>query len=219
MTVLGVLGGSFDPVHRGHLALAVHARQALGLERVVLLPCAEPPHKPERALAASYHRLEMLYLAVEGWEGLAVSTFEIARPGRHYTIDTLRALRSGSSPVAPVFLLGGDSLSDFASWRDPETLVAEFDIGVAVRPEEPAGSPARPWPEFVRRRLASPPGASDPALGFGGRIIRLALPPLAVSSSRVRRTGAGDAALADLVPARVARYIRRHGLYTEEARR
>ena len=93
MTTVGVLGGSFDPVHRGHIALACHALRTLGLDRVMLLPCADPPHQPDRALADRHHRLEMLYLAAEDRHGLQVSTLELAQRGVRFTIDTLRALR------------------------------------------------------------------------------------------------------------------------------
>jgi nicotinate-nucleotide adenylyltransferase len=201
------------------LALACRARRALGLARVLLLPCAEPPHKPERTLAERYHRLEMLYLAVEGWDGLDVSTFEIARGGRHYTIDTLRALRAGTPPLAPLFLIGSDALADIGSWRDNDALLAEFDFAVAVRPEDDAGPRPRPWPENVMRRLAPTAAGGDQAMGAGGRVFRLAIPTMPVSSSLVRQQRARGESLDDLVPARVARYIQRHALYTEEARR
>ena len=219
MTAVGVLGGSFDPVHRGHLALARHALGALELERVLLLPCADPPHKPDRALAARYHRLEMLYLAVEDQHGLEVSTLEIARNGVHYTIDTLRALRSGHPPLAPVFLCGSDALADVASWREHEALLAEFDFAAVIRPND-AGGPRSPlWPDVVTRRVAALPPAAGAALGSGGRVYRLEMPPLAVSSSMVRARRTTRRATDDLVPARVARYIQCHRLYSEEAPR
>jgi nicotinate-nucleotide adenylyltransferase len=219
MTVAAILGGTFDPVHRGHLALADHARRALGVARVLLLPCADPPHKPERTLAERYHRLEMLYLAVEGREGLEVSTFEIARGGVHYTIDTLRALRGGTRPLAPVFLIGSDALAEIDSWRDYAALLAEFDFAVAVRPEDDFAARARPWAEEVMGRLSPASGAGDPSLGTGGRVFRLAIPTFPVSSSLVRQRSHTGQSLDDLVPARVARYIQHNGLYAEEARR
>jgi nicotinate-nucleotide adenylyltransferase len=219
VTAVGVLGGTFDPVHRGHLALARRARSALGLARVLLVPCADPPHKPERTLAERYHRLEMLYLAIEGWEGLEVCTYEIARGGRHYTIDTLRGLRREQPSLAPVFLIGSDALADLASWRDYESLLAEFDFAVAMRPESETDPLRYPWPEPVTRRLVSTHVPGDETMGRGGRVFPLAIPTIPVSSSLVRRQRAAGESLADLVPARVARYIHRHGLYAEETRR
>jgi len=115
VSAVGVLGGTFDPVHRGHLALAAGVREALGLAQVLLVPCATPPHKPGRAVTAAYHRLEMLYLGCEGRERLSVGTQELARGGVSYTIDTLRELRAGGAD--PVFVVGSDSLAEMGAWR------------------------------------------------------------------------------------------------------
>jgi len=216
---VGVLGGSFDPVHRGHLALAWHALRTLGLERVLLLPCADPPHKPDRALAARHHRLEMLYLAVEDRSGLQISTFEIAQRGVCFTIDTLRAFRSGTPALAPVFLCGSDALADVATWREHEALIAEFDFAAVIRPHDAGGPRHDAWPDAVMRRVAARPPTGGPELGAGGRVYPLTLPALAVSSSLVRSRRALRQPIEDLVPARVARYIQRHELYTEEVTR
>ncbi|HEX4824846.1 MAG TPA: nicotinate (nicotinamide) nucleotide adenylyltransferase [Candidatus Polarisedimenticolaceae bacterium] len=216
MTAAAILGGSFDPVHRGHIVLAAGARRTLGVERVFLLPCAEPTHKPGRRLAARYHRLEMLALATEGVPGLAVSTFEIARGGHRYTIDTLRALREEG--LRTVFLVGSDALAELDSWRDYTELLAEFDFGVVERPDEVGHARGATLPEAVRERLHDLP-ATGPPPGKGGRIFRLAVDTLPVSSSLVRQRRFEGRAIGDLVPPRVARYIQRHGLYEEEAHR
>jgi nicotinate-nucleotide adenylyltransferase len=215
LTSVGVLGGSFDPVHRGHLALGRHAIRTLGLSRVLLLPCAEPPHKPDRALVARHHRLEMLYLAAEDRQGLEISTLEIARGGVRFTIDTLRALRSTTPALAPVFLCGSDALADIGSWRDYATLLAEFDFAAAIRPSDGGGMGSDRWPDEVSRRLTPVPPADGDALGAGGHIYRLDVPPLAISSSLVRARCASGQSVEELVPARVARYIQRHRLYAE----
>ena len=218
MSAVGVLGGSFDPVHRGHIALADRARRELSLDRVLILPCADPPHKPERSLAAGFHRLEMIFLAVEGWEGVGVSTSEIERGGHCYTIDTLRALRTGTPALQPVFLLGSDALADIGTWRDHEALLAEFDFAVAMRPGDEFRPRAATWPDFVQPHLASVPPAGG-ELGAGGRVVRLEIPEFPVSSSAVRRRASRGEPIVDLVPARVARYIQRHDIYAEEAGR
>jgi nicotinate-nucleotide adenylyltransferase len=212
MSALGILGGTFDPVHRGHLALATGAATLLGLERVALLPCAVPPHKPNLPISASYHRLEMLYLAAEGWDALRVSPFEIERGGVHYTIDTLRALRERGEE--PVFLIGSDALAEIETWRLYVNLLAEFDFAEVMRTRDPASPVATPFPDEVARRLVDA-GALDGSapLGRGGRIVRILLDPPAVSSSLVRERAAGGAPIDTLVPARVARYIQRHRLY------
>jgi nicotinate-nucleotide adenylyltransferase len=219
VTTVGVLGGSFDPVHRGHVALARHALMTLGLERVLLLPCAEPPHKPDRALAARHHRLEMLYLALEDRSGLDVSTIEIAKGGVHFTIDTLRALRLATPSLAPVFLCGSDALAEVVSWRDHESLLREFDFAAVLRPTDAGGPIDTGWPEVVTRRVAPLPSPAGPRLGVGGHVYRLEMPPLPVSSSLVRARLASRRPIEDLVPARVARYIQRHELYVEEVPR
>ena len=219
MSAVGVLGGSFDPVHRGHVALACHARRALGLEKVLLLPCADPPHKPDRVLAARHHRLEMLYLAIEDRPGIEVSTAEIALGGVRYTIDTLRALRSASPSLAPVFLCGSDALAEVGSWREHETLLAEFDFGAVVRPADAGGPRPSDWPEIVTRRVSPLPSKGEAGLGGGGRVVPFDMPGVAVSSSLVRARCVSGKPPVELVPARVARYIQRHRLYTEEAAR
>jgi nicotinate-nucleotide adenylyltransferase len=219
VTTVGVLGGSFDPVHRGHIALACHALQALGLDGVMLLPCADPPHKPDRALADRHHRLEMLYLAAEDRKGLQVSTYELAQRGVRYTIDTLRALRSGSPSLDPVFLCGSDALADVASWREHEALLAEFDFAAVIRPDDAGNARDKSWPESVTCRVAPLPAAGGRDIGKGGHVYCLDLPAVAVSSSLVRTLLASGQPVSDLVPARVARYIQRHRLYSEEVHR
>ena len=218
MSAIGVLGGSFDPVHRGHVALAARARRALGLARVLLLPCAEPPHKPLRTLAPRYHRLEMIELAIEGWEGLGVSTLEIAAGGVHFTIDTLRRLRAEQPDSPPVFLIGSDALSEIDTWRDRATLLAEFDFAVAVRPDDGTSKEPPEWPPGVAGRFTDAP-VDGLDLGRGGRIVPLAIPTVIASSTGVRARLARGEPIVDLVPARVARYIQRHGLYGREATR
>jgi nicotinate-nucleotide adenylyltransferase len=213
---VGVLGGSFDPVHRGHIALAGHALRQLGLDSVLLLPCADPPHKPDRALAARHHRLEMLYLAAEDRRGLKVSTFELAQGGVRFTIDTLRSLRSGPPSVDPIFLCGSDALADVSSWREHEALLAEFDFAAVVRPDDTGNARDKGWPDAVTRRVAPLPAAGVSGLGAGGHVYCLDVPAIAVSSSLVRTRLACGQSVSDLVPARVARYIQRHRLYSEE---
>jgi nicotinate-nucleotide adenylyltransferase len=215
---VGVLGGSFDPVHRGHVALASAARELLGLARVALLPCATPPHKPDRRLAPAYERLEMLYLAIEGRPGLTVATDEILRGGTCFTIDTLRAMRARGTAV--VFLVGGDALAEIETWREYAALLSEFDLAAAERRPVEGAAPEAPLPAGVRARVTGLPlGAGAPTLGAGGRIVRLPVELPSVSSRLVRSRLASGGLVVDLVPARVARYIQRRRLYRQEAAR
>jgi nicotinate-nucleotide adenylyltransferase len=219
VSAVGILGGSFDPVHRGHIALACHAQKVLALEGVLLLPCADPPHKPGRALAARYHRLEMLHLAVEDRPRTCVSTLEIAEAGVHYTIDTLRALRRSAPSLRPVFLCGSDALAEIDSWREHESLLAEFDFAAVIRPGAAGETSPSAWPEVVTRRISPLPEGADVPLGEGGRVFRLDMPSVSVSSSAIRACCAAGEAVDHLVPVRVARYIQRHRIYSEEAAR
>jgi nicotinate-nucleotide adenylyltransferase len=161
----------------------------------------------------------MLYLAVEDRPGLQVSTFEIAQGGVHYTIDTMRALRSGTPSLDPVFLCGSDALADIASWRDHEALLAEFDFATVPRPHEAGGSSDPGWPDVVARNVAPLPSVDGRAIGAGGRVFCVEMAAVAVSSSLVRTRRAAEQPAEDLVPARVARYIQRHRLYSEEGPR
>ena len=184
---IGVLGGSFDPVHLGHLALAEAARDRLGLDRVILIPAASQPLKPGGAGASAEDRYAMVRLAVRGRPGLEASDLEIRRPGPSYTVETLRELRAGLPPeTGIVLLLGADALADFPRWRSAE-LILRLSVVVAFR----------------RPGFPEPSGAS--------LAIDAALPDL--SSTEVRRRAAAGLPLAGFVPDDVAAYLLRRGLY------
>lgn len=208
--VAGVLGGTFDPVHLGHLAAAERVLDALELPEILLMPCAIPPHKAGARWSRAEDRLAMLRIAVEGRPGLSVSTLEIDRGGVSYTIETLRALR-GEHDVDPVFVVGTDSLADLPSWREPEALRREFDWVVVDRPSRGLpGSLADAIPVEGRAAPLVPP------LGSGGRLLRLVAPAVPISASDVRLRAARGEPLDGLVPPKVAGYIHRRRLYREE---
>ncbi len=184
---IGVLGGSFDPVHRGHLALAEGARDALRLDRVLLVPAARQPHKPAGPVASAEDRYAMLRLATRGRRGIELSDLELERPGPSYTVDTLRALRQSLPADGELFLLlGADAAADFPGWRDAEA------IG----------------------RLATVVPCSRPghALPDGDRsVVPVTTPD--VSATAIRRRVARGEPVADLVGPDVAAYIAARGLY------
>jgi nicotinate-nucleotide adenylyltransferase len=196
---IGLLGGTFDPVHLGHLEVAESAREVLGLERVVIVPVSKPPHKPERPVTAARHRLAMLELAIADNPALAVSRIEIDRGGASYTVDTLREL-DARGIVEPWFILSTEALVELRSWREPDRILELCRLAVVPRP-----GPATPDVEWVRRTF---PGREH-------RVRFLPGPLLPISGSVVRRRAAAGRSIRYLVPEAVARYIADHQLYTE----
>lgn len=209
-------GGSFDPVHNGHLAVARAARDALDA-RVLLVPAGDPPHKSDTCASAE-QRARMLDLAIEGEPGLAVDRRELLRAGPSYTVDTLTALRVELGEAAPIaWLVGADSLRQLHSWHRWKRL---FDLAHMVIVERPdaaldAASLRRDAPEVLAEitpRLCSP--AALAALPSGACCV-LPMPELRPESSSQlrRRIEAGDPGWPEWVPPAVADYILEQGLY------
>ena len=143
MKAYGVLGGTFDPVHLGHLHAARCVRFAFELDEVLLVPSAVPPHKSRPGIASPEHRLAMARLAAEGEPGLSVSTVELDRGGVSYTIDTLTELSAARPHAQSLFIVGTDAFLELRTWREPDRLVRTFDLVVVDRPGSalPAGAP------------------------------------------------------------------------------
>lgn len=200
-------GGTFDPIHDGHLAIACAARDALAAQ-VRLMPAADPPHRAVPGASAA-HRARMLELAVAGEPGLVVDRRELLREGRSYTVETLREVRAEVGPARPLALLvGADSFLGLPQWREWQAL---FDLAHFIVAERP-GSPLEPEriPFAAGRETASVDALRQaPA----GRVYRLRQPLQAESASQVRARIAAGEPWADLVPPPVAAYIERHGLY------
>lgn len=215
-----ILGGTFDPVHRGHLHAVDRVRDAVGVERAVLVPAATPPHKRGAGITPAADRLAMLRLAVRGRTGVTVDPIEIERGGVSYTIETLRELRRRDD-IEPLFVVGIDGLPDLPGWRDGDALLREFDLLVVDRPGVDGGAAIAAAPETITRRLVRWPdgfGPGIPPLGSGGRLVRVPVSPFDAASSEVRERVASGAEIASLVPLAVARYIREHGLYGDADR-
>jgi nicotinate-nucleotide adenylyltransferase len=211
----GILGGTFDPVHDGHLRIADEVRRLLGLSRTFLLPTAVPPHKTPGRLSPVHHREAMLRLAVGDREGLEISTLELGQEVC-YTIDTLRQLRDGRPPRSPVFILGMDALLQITSWRQWRELIREFDLAAIDRVEGQGGNGDDPHPEVAARIVLPSDRTSPPDAGRGGRIFRMDVLPIPVSSSEIRARASAGRDLTGLVPPAVARYIHEMGLYRQE---
>lgn len=201
---LGILGGSFDPPHLGHLHVLRRARAAFELEHVVLVPAARPPHKPERILADGDERLAMLACLLEEEPGVSVWDIELGRSGPSYSVDTLRALRACLPAPARLFLiLGEDNLAGFPGWRDVEEIVALAQPIVVHR------SPAALQEALERPAVRALSSAVRVALSIG----RLGGPKLDLCSTELRAALARGEWAEDAFPPRLAEYLRRGNPY------
>ena len=200
---VGILGGTFDPIHHGHLVIAEEAREALGLERVLLVPAADPPHKPTRRVSSPLHRLAMAELAIAGNPALAVSAIEVERGGASYTVETLEALAAGGI-VDPWLILSAEALAGFPAWRQPDRILELCRLAVV-----PRGGYEMLDQAWVREHF---PGRET-------RVTFLPGPLLPISGSVVRRRAAAGRSVRYLVPDAVAHYIADHDLYLEPPRR
>jgi nicotinate-nucleotide adenylyltransferase len=202
---IGILGGTFNPPHLGHLALARDARDELGLDRVLFMPAHTPPHKPAEQLPEPEQRLRMAELLVAGESRLAACALEVNRGGPSYTVDTLRDIHASNPDAELTFIVGADSASTLPSWREPGELLLLAQLAVAAR----VGSDREQVVSALERVSADGLPAA--------RVRFLGMPPLAVSSSLARERAARGEPIEDLVGADVARYVSQHGLYREPA--
>lgn len=198
---LGVFGGSFDPVHNGHLELARVCRGRARLDEVWFVPAAQQPHKPSGPVASNADRVQMLRLATAGETGLEVSTLEIDRGGVSYTVDTLRQIAAERPHAELFFLMGADTLRDLPKWREPGEVLRLATPIVVHRAGEPA-------PDFGGLR-----GLATPAQIAVIRDLVVETTPIAVSSSELRGRLAAGAEAGDALPRRVADWIAEKGVY------
>jgi nicotinate-nucleotide adenylyltransferase len=192
---IGILGGTFNPPHCGHLSLARHARAELGLGRVLLMPAHSAPHKGDDEDPGPERRLEMCRLAVGAEAGLEACALEVERGGPSYTVDSLRAINESHPEAELTFIVGADMARTLPVWREPQALVELADLAVAER--EDAGR------EDVLRALAP----------LRAEVAFLKMPLLEISSSMVRERVHDGGSIARLVEPAVAEYISEHGLY------
>jgi len=206
---LGILGGTFNPPHRGHLALARHAKDELRLDRVVLMPAYSAPHKREEGNPGPEGRLEMCRLAVAGVDGVGACDLEVERGGASYTVDTLRAIHECHPEAELTFIVGADMARTLPSWHEAFKLPRLAHFAVAVRVDSGANEVREalaPWVRTLdRRSLGQQPNGG--AVGF------LNMPVCNVSSSMVRERVAEGRPVGELVVPAVATYIAEHGLY------
>jgi len=198
-STVGILGGTFDPPHLGHLILAETARDALNLEQVVFVPAANPPHKGNGDVQVTpiEHRWQMVVAATANNPHFRLSTADMLRPGPHYTVDMLRIVQAEYPGAQLYFLLGGDSLRDLATWRDPAGIVAQARLAVMRRPGAVI--------DLTEMERQIP--------GISARVHFVDAPVIGISATAIRERVRAGQSIRYLVPADVERYIGEHGLY------
>lgn len=216
---LGVLGGTFDPIHVGHVAAASAAAHALNLERVVLVPSRLPPHRAESARTSAEHRLAMAALAAEAHPHWSASEVEVTRDGPSYTFDTLNELIRDGQPGSQIyFIIGADAFAEIATWSRFPAILDLAHFAVVARPGITLHSLTARVPDLAER-MTTPDQVQPSAIGrqpsHGTQIILIEAATPDVSSTEIRnRVGSGES-IRGLVPDPVAAYISEHRLYVE----
>jgi nicotinate-nucleotide adenylyltransferase len=203
---LGVFGGTFDPIHVAHLALAEDAAESLGLERVLFVPAGRPPHKPGVPVTSGAHRLAMVQLAIEGNERFEASRIELDRDGPSYTVDTLAALaadRARNGVADLTLVLSADAFLGLPDWHEPRRVLELARLAVAPRDGYPEAGP-----EFMAVHFPD----------MAHRVVFLDGPRIRLSASALRDRAAAGRSLRYLVPDAVAAYIGDHDLYRSPRR-
>lgn len=197
----GLLGGTFDPIHLGHLDAADAARRALALDEILVIPAHDPPHRPSDPHASAFHRFAMIALAIAGRPGYRASDMELRREGPSYTALTLRDLHAAGHDASELFfIIGADAFADIAAWHDYPAILDACQFAVISRPGSTIGE-----------ALARTPALHDRV----GRTIHTVESATAdVSSTDIRARLASGASIDGLVPPAVARHIEAHQLYT-----
>ncbi len=195
---LGILGGTFDPPHNGHLQLAEAALLALELTQVVFIPAKQPPHKLNDTISPLDVRVALLECALRDHPEFVISLIEAERSGPSYTVDTLRELRRGLAPTDEIFfIMGLDSLKNFPTWYQPAEIVKLAKLAVLRRPGYDVDLDA----------------LEEKVPGVTAAVVFIHSPEMDVSASEIRERVANDESLAGLAPPAVAAYIREHNLY------
>lgn len=201
---IGVLGGTFDPVHNGHIMMAEKARDELGLDKVILVPAGKPMSKPGQKVSPAEDRIAMLEMAVKGKPKLEISNIEIERPGPSYTAETLTELRKCVGEEDELyFILGMDSLKQLKEWYRPERILEIARIAVVTRPGY-----TKPDTDEMKKTI---PGITERTVFINGM-------KTDISATKIRKKAEKGEKLDGIVPGEVAEYIATHNLYTRGSR-
>ena len=195
---IGVLGGTFNPPHKGHLAIAAEVRKELALRKVIFLPAGQPYFKEAAEVLPSRHRVAMVRLAIQGKPGFECSPLEVERPGPTYTVDTLKQLRQDMKDDELFFIMGCGNLEELPSWREPARIIELCRLVVVPRP-------GYRLPDLEALEVRIP--------GLSRRLIFMDKPQLSVSATDIRRRVAQGLPISQLVPGPVEGYIKENRLY------
>ncbi len=205
---LGILGGTFDPIHLGHLAIAEWAREALGMETVLFVPAGTPPHKPGRRIAPAADRVAMVEAAIAGNPAFRLSRVEVDRPGPSWAVETVALLADAERDAGREpdlwWIMSAEAFAAIGAWREPDRLIATCRIAIVPR----AGAPT-PTAEWAEGCLS----------GASRRVAVVDGPELGVSSSLIREMVAAGRSIRYLVPDVIAAHIANHRLYQDPAPR
>ncbi len=194
---IGILGGTFDPPHLGHLILAEYAASALDLEQLLFVLAGDPPHKQDEYKVPLEHRLAMLELAIADNSRFSISRVDIDRPGPHYSVDMVQIIQQDYPDAALFFVMGGDSLRDLPRWHRPADFIRLCKLAVMQRPDD------RVEPDIHAAVLPE----------LAERVVMIAAPLIGISSTEIVERIAAGQSIRYLVPEAVRAYIEEHQLY------
>lgn len=219
---IGLLGGTFNPIHNGHLYIAEEVRKKLYLDRILFIPSGTPPHKKEKTIPPAKHRLEMTRLALLGHPDFELCEIEVKRPGKSYSVETLSELKRLHPHDRLFFIIGMDAFVDLPTWREPERLLSLCDFVIVTRPGHPFSQfpdigPLQEIQKVDSSRLLElddlGKGSVTIPLTSGTSIHFLSIPPSPISASEIRKRLAAGAETKNLLPEPVASYIIKNKLY------
>ncbi len=215
---IGLFGGTFNPIHLGHLRAAEEVREALALEQISFIPSRLPPHKPEHAgdsIASAAQRLDWVERAIAGHENFSVDRIELDREGPSYLVDTLSAVRDRNpGAAAPVFIVGEDAFAEMGEWREPERIFGLADFAVMTRPPSRLGALEQRMPDVAKVVFDfEADGHRARHHRAGTRIELIPITALEISSSQVRKACREARSIRFLVPESIREAIEKSGAY------
>jgi len=215
--LLGVFGGTFNPIHLGHLWAAEQVVERLGLERLLFVPSGAPPHKREERLAPARVRLDWVRRATAGNKRFEVDALEVERAGPSFSVDTLRAVGARTAPRKPVFVIGCDALAELASWREPEAILELAHLAVVARREAVGALPERFPPALARALELAPDGREARHRSAGTWLRWLEIDALPISATDVRARLRAGRSVRYLVPEAIHDDVVASGVYGPNA--